>query len=241
MSVSWIKKLLAVKLVALFGAGFFWLNVAKVGGGLTLASCAVATLTGCSENEVSSVLGSACTIEQDEVEGIKFICADGSEYFWSNRQEASPNCHVEETDVGARIDCPDGSSVDITHGKNGEDGEDGASCSAHEVDEGVVLQCGEEDYTLVRHGRDGQDGSDGQDGEDAPVSAYTITDMIDPCGKETAHDEVLLVFANGDILAHYSAGKKQHFSTISPGNYITTDGTNCVFQVSADGQVTWDE
>ena len=206
------------------GIGVFWMSVMKLGGSLAIVSCAVAGLIGCGEKEVTGPFGSTCAIEKEEDEGIKFVCADGSVYHWSNQSEAAVYCHVEETESGAKILCPDGSVAEVN------DGRDGTSCSANEVDDGVVLQCGEEDWTLVRHGRDG---------EDAPASAFMIKDIIDPCGSESAFDEVLLVFANGDILAHYAAGAKQHFSFIGPGNYITTDGTRCVFSVSEGGEVTW--
>jgi hypothetical protein len=47
------------------------------------------------------------------------------------------------------------------------------------------------------------------------------TSLIDSCGTKTAFDEVLLQFANGDLLAHYS------------------DGTNCNFTVTSDKKVNW--
>jgi len=80
---------------------------------------------------------------------------------------------------------------------------------------------------------------DGTNGKDAQPTAYTITDIIDLCGKQTAFDEVLFKTSSGVIIAHYADGAKQFLTVVTPGNYITTDGTNCYFTVTNSGQVTW--
>lgn len=88
-------------------------------------------------------------------------------------------------------------------------------------------------------GEVGPAGADGSDGQDAPPTPYTVSDIIDPCGDGPGYDEVLLVLANGTLLAHYADGVKQFLSVIGPGTYTTTDGTGCVFTVSPSGLVTW--
>jgi hypothetical protein len=110
------------------------------------------------------------------------------------------------------IYCTDGTSVLVLDGIDGEDG---------------------------AQGEQGEAGEDGTDGADAPISPYSITEAIDPCGSETAYDEVLLRLGNGSLLAHYSDGAKQHLTVIGAGSYTTTDSTNCVFVVHTDGSVTW--
>lgn len=83
----------------------------------------------------------------------------------------------------------------------------------------------------------------GADGVDASVTAYTIVDVIDPCGDSpNVHDEVLLKLANGSILASFSdnsSGQNTRFSVIYQGSYVTTDGSGCHFQVQANGIVNW--
>lgn len=105
----------------------------------------------------------------------------------------------------------------VCDGSNGQDGQDG---------------------TDGTDGKDGTDGQNGEDGEDAPTSAYTIVQVIDPCGKQAAFDEVLFVMYDGSILAHYSHGNKQFLTLIGNGNYVTTDGTSCNFNVN-NGIVSW--
>ena len=64
---------------------------------------------------------------------------------------------------------------------------------------------------LLKHGRQ-------------TTSSYMIVDLIDPCGRQGLYDEVIMVFANGDLLAPTLHGSKQSLLTSPPGRYITTDG-----------------
>ena len=80
-------------------------------------------------------------------------------------------------------------------------------------------------------GAPGRDGVDGADGRDA------IIEIIDPCGKQTTYDEVLLRTSSGLLLAYFENGGKRFLTEIRPGRYVTTDGTNCLFTVTNDGQV----
>lgn len=83
----------------------------------------------------------------------------------------------------------------------------------------------------------------GADGADASVTAYTIVDVINPCGDApSVYDEVLLKLANGSFLASFSdnaSGSNTRFSIIPAGSYVTTDSTSCHFTIHADGIVTW--
>lgn len=89
-------------------------------------------------------------------------------------------------------------------------------------------------------GAAGADGRDGADGQDAELPPYAIVELIDVCGAQGPHDEVLLRFANGQLLASFSdntSGKNTRFSLLGPGSYITSDGTNCNFTVTDDYEV----
>lgn len=69
-----------------------------------------------------------------------------------------------------------------------------------------------------------------------------IVGIIDPCGDSPGRvDEVLLQLSGGRVLASFSdnaAGQNTRFSIIPSGNFMTTDGSNCVFSVN-DGVVSW--
>lgn len=89
------------------------------------------------------------------------------------------------------------------------------------------------------NGKDGLQGTPGKDGVSPAPNPLDIVEVIDPCGEESDRDEILLRLRDGSLLAHYSDGQKQFFALIGPGSYRTTDGTACVFNISADLMVTW--
>lgn len=89
-------------------------------------------------------------------------------------------------------------------------------------------------------GVDGKDGLDGKDGQDGQDGLNALVEIIDPCGTETNYDEVLFRFSDGNLYAVYSDGKKKiHLVKLVPGTYKTTDGTNCIFTITPELEVTW--
>jgi hypothetical protein len=82
----------------------------------------------------------------------------------------------------------------------------------------------------------------GANGQNAPEAPYNLTGVIDPCGDAPGiSDEVLLKTADGHILASFSDnanGKNTRLSILTPGTYVTTDGSSCVFVVHADGSIS---
>ncbi len=94
-----------------------------------------------------------------------------------------------------------------------------------------------------RDGVDGVDGTDGLPGRDGRDGLDSIIEVIDPCGNATSKvDEVLLRLSTGELLvlfADNSSGKNPRLAIIESGTYVTTDGTNCVFTVDSDGQVSF--
>ena len=119
----------------------------------------------------------------------------------------------------------------ISNGINGTAGQNGQSCRTVQTTYGAQIQCADGSFSVISNGKDGKDG--------AASTGYNIVKVIDPCGTKTSFDEVLLQFANGDIIGHYSDGGKQHFTLLPAGKYMTTDGTSCVFAVTTDGKVVW--
>lgn len=121
-------------------------------------------------------------------------------------------------------------------GTNGKDGKDGASCTSKRVTNGATITCTDGTTVVILDGVNGQDGADGQD---APPTAYSVVELINPCGDGPGFDEVLLRLANGSIIAHYADGNKQFLATIGPGNYVTTDGQSCHFTIDSSMGVHW--
>jgi hypothetical protein len=87
-------------------------------------------------------------------------------------------------------------------------------------------------------GAQGIQGEQGVPGQDAVPSEFDNTEVIRPC-PNSGTKEVLLRFANGDLMAHYSHGSHQYLTLLTPGTYVTTDGYNCRFTVKPDLSVTW--
>lgn len=110
----------------------------------------------------------------------------------------------------------------IADGKDGKDGEQGPKGDTGEI------------------GPQGPQGPAGNDGQDAPATDYTVVEILDPCGKESAFDEVLLRMADDSILAYF-AGSGGFLTLLDPGNYVTTDGTSCLFTIDNELKASWIE
>lgn len=117
-------------------------------------------------------------------------------------------------------------------GPQGPAGKDGNSCSIEKLENGAVITCGGTSVVILN-------GEDGQDGEDAPPTSYTVTEIINPCGTNGAFDEVILRLANRQLIAHYSGGGKEFLTIIGPGSYTTTDSAPCSFTVDSNLDVHW--
>lgn len=93
-------------------------------------------------------------------------------------------------------------------------------------------------------GEDGAPGEPGPPGADGlpgtPAVGAALSAVINPCGDDpaVAYEEVLLKFSDGTILAYF-AGSGGFLVALTPGNYVTTDGTNCHFTVYNTGAVQW--
>jgi hypothetical protein len=186
---------------------------------------------------------SSCSVVKTS-NGAKIQCPDGSSVDITNGTNGTngSSCSVSDVSAGkVLLQCTDGTFAIIengknglngTNGSNGADGSNGSSCSTVQTSNGAQIQCNDGTFAVISNGKDGKNAT-------STATGYEIVKVIDPCGTKTAFDEVLLQFANGDLLAHYSDGIKEHFTLIPPGSYRTTDGTNCNFTVTSDKKVNW--
>jgi hypothetical protein len=69
------------------------------------------------------------------------------------------------------------------------------------------------------------------------IRGYSITKIIDPCGDSAGFDEVILKTGAGKLIAYFENGASRYLSVIPTGSYRTTDGTNCLFEVTSGGLV----
>lgn len=95
------------------------------------------------------------------------------------------------------------------------------SCSVEQVIGGAIMSCPDGSEVFIANGADGVDGLDG-----------LFVGYVDPCGSETAHDELLYLDRDGN----YHAWMKDvgHVILQEGVTYVVTDGTNCRFKLQGD-------
>jgi hypothetical protein len=165
--------------------------------------------------------GSSCSVTSTS-QGALVTCTDGTSSHITNGTNGvdGSSCNVISINNGAEISCDDGSSITLLNGING------SSCEVTQLLNGIKVTCGNEIGYVYN-------------GEDGATSAFTVTEVINPCGDYPGHfDEVLLKMSNGEILAHFSHGNLQFLTLLTDGNYVTTDKQACNFNVT-NGVVTW--
>lgn len=155
---------------------------------------------------------SQCKVKTPPKDGV-----DGQDGAAGENGSNGRSCAVVAEINGAKIVCEDGSEVLITNGTNGQNGQDGA------------------DGQNGGDGSNGQDGSNGSDGQDA------LIEVINPCGVQGSHEELLFRFSDDLVYAIYydAANSRAFFSRLPAGSYVTTDGFSCLFSVDANNQVSW--
>ncbi len=79
----------------------------------------------------------------------------------------------------------------------------------------------------------------------AILQGYTnIVSIKDPCGAQSAYNEVFLKLSTGQYLASFSdsaSGLNTRFTILTDGSFVTTDGSHCYFTVSNGGTVISNE
>ncbi len=223
---------------------------------LTLASCGDINRdsqgSGSRTVDLSENLISSCSVARDEESSeVVISCPDGTQEVIQDGKDGS-SCTVEALAGGSMIACGETQAFI----KDGTDGLDGSACSValDAAGLGSLISCSDGTSAFIRNGLDGQDGANGEDGQDGAKGEDgqdgakgrdgldAVLEVIDPCGSETTQgfDEVLLVLSSGDILAHLSDGDNQHFVVVQRNRkYITSDGTQCSFEVTADGEIKY--
>lgn len=117
-------------------------------------------------------------------------------------------------------------------GSVGATGAAGTSCTVTKSGSVSTIKCGSATVSV----NDGVNGTNGQN-----ASGIYITELLNPCGINGSHDEILLRLSNGKVLALYDGGANlDRFALLVPGTqYRTTDSNNnyCTFQINSSGQL----
>lgn len=119
-------------------------------------------------------------------------------------------------------------------GLDGKNGLDGVNCNVEQLSNGAMITCGDT-KAVVLNGLNGQNG------------VNSINKLIAPCTKASSGwKEELLCLSDGTLLASFSdnaSGLNTRFSIIPTGNYIDTDNSQCLFNVTVDANnnstVSW--
>lgn len=135
-------------------------------------------------------------------------------------------------------------------GEKGDKGDAGENCVVTPIangddllpNGGAIITCGI-NSVLISNGSDGLNGINGQD---APMSAYCVTEIIDPCGdKPNVDDEVFLLLANGKLVwlqVDNGSALTARLALARDGSWQTTDGSGCNFTLLTSGSMrtmTW--
>jgi len=135
----------------------------------------------------------------------------------------------------------------VCNGTNGQDGESLAVRVASEeecANGGIVLN---EETPICNgtnglngsngnNGNDGKDGKDGKDGIDGTNGVGNVT-PIQLCPGDTAAFKEYGLIINNQLYAVYHNNSAGHtfLAQLSPGSYVTTNGSNCHFTYGNDG------
>ena len=60
----------------------------------------------------------------------------------------------------------------------------------------------------------------------------SVTDYIMPCGQHSGYNEVILRMKSGKNVCFFENGSHRFLSVLLPGNYMLSDGSNCLFSVN---------
>ena len=121
-------------------------------------------------------------------------------------------------------------------------------CTVSKVNSVTTISCTDGTSSTVTDGINGLNGVNGADAVQSPLDVIAI---LAPCAIDPMHPttqelsdpmlEVFLRLRNGLVLSSVSqniAGDNTHFGVLSPGTYVSTGTSNCVFTFHADGTVT---
>jgi hypothetical protein len=219
---------------------------------LILLYCAALTACGQARNQGNTT---PCHVASDDA-GSRITCPDGStSYVPNGRPGKDGETGAAGTPGSAGVDGLDGAAgskgdqgvkgaqgLPGPEGSEGGSGSDGApGATGAQGQPGPQGDAGSDGQDGVQgpQGNPGPDGAPGENGSDA--APQTPIAIIDPCGDAPGiYDEVLLRLPDGRILASFSDAADGHntrFSLLGPGDFITTDGSNCLFSVDALGNV----
>lgn len=129
----------------------------------------------------------------------------------------------------------DGGETETNHecvgvnGADGADGKDGIGCEVSEVDNGVLIRCGDSHAVILRDST-------------TETSIIPVIEVLDPCGDMPDEvDEVIIRLPDGRLLATSKKGPAKRFLTIlGAGKYRTTDSQMCPFTVWENGEISWE-
>lgn len=83
-------------------------------------------------------------------------------------------------------------------------------------------------------GPQGIQGPAGLQGPQGLPGRDSVIEIIDPCGPQGEFDEILLRLSNGHLVAFFRDGRDEFLIDLPPGEYRTTDDTNCFFIINED-------
>ena len=165
-------------------------------------------------------------------------------------------CLSQQTATGTLISCSNGNAF-LPNGTNGENAliniiNSAPSCSAG----GITIISGTDvnfdglitsvDYNVktatICNGVAGQTGAQGLQGNPGVTPSFAAVSTIAPCTNASSpYKEQLLCLYNGSVLSSFSdtqAGYNTRLAFVTTGQFIDTDQSGCIFNVSVNNGST---
>lgn len=159
---------------------------------------------------------------------------------------ASQPCTTESILNGIRITCPDGTSSIVSNGINGTNGLDGSQGDTGPQGTPGINGTDGTNGTNGVDGTNGIDGTNGTNGVQGPQGipglngqdGSTITTVKLCANDMSSFPEYGVKIGSYLYAVYWDIHKGAFLALLTPGNYISTNGTACTFTLHSDGTIT---
>lgn len=123
--------------------------------------------------------------------------------------------------------------IDGPAGAAGRDGLNGSSCVVTQITTGAYILCADGSFASINNGLDGHDGKDGTNGTNglSPIPVKLCAD------DSSSYPEYGFRLGTQLFAVYWSPSIGAFLALLTPGRYMSTNGTGCTFTALADGTV----
>jgi len=167
----------------------------------------------------------------------------------NGKDGAINSCSATSVTEGVEVSCTDGTKSLIKHGAQGIQGlpgVNGTSCSVFEIPEGAKIFCSDGTNAVAKNGEKGDNGEQGETG--LPGEAGASMAVVKLCPNDRSSFPEYGMKLGSSVYAVYYGNVRNgepsnngilqaFFTKLLPGRYVSTNGTNCQFTLTANGDI----